>query len=242
MFVNFFSAYGFHTSDEKVYATAVKKGGAFLLAVESRLEGEILQMGYCSICDETAPLYRLDCHHEFCYSCCVDWARASLYSVPIPCPHRGCSIPISLHRLSKLFTRQDLELHIYQITLHTLSLMSVKWCPLCSGCSYYDQDDDPNCLGECPYCRVNLCMQCDGIVHLGRSCEEELKSKTQEEQDNMTWKAQNTKKCPECKVSIQKNEGCRHMTCKRCTHQFCWICLGKWAPKDRVDPDNCKCK
>jgi len=234
-----FSSCGFHTLDEKVKATAVKKGGAFLLAVDSRLDGELLHMGYCSICEETAPLYQLDCNHAFCYSCSTEWARASLYSVPIPCPHKDCPIPIALHRLSKLLSRQDLDLHLSHLTRHTLSsLMSIKWCSHCFGGSCYDQEDDPNCVRECPYCRMSLCMQCDGSSHFGRSCEEALKAKSQEEQDNFTWKAQNTKQCPECKVSIEKNEGCRHMTCKRCSYQFCWMCSGKWIPNN----NNCQCK
>jgi len=42
------------------------------------------------------------------------------------------------------------------------------------------------------------------------------------------WLAQNTKKCPKCECSIQKNEGCNHMTCQKCRHEFCWICMEPW--------------
>lgn len=43
------------------------------------------------------------------------------------------------------------------------------------------------------------------------------------------WLKANTKKCPECKAPIQKNEGCNHMTCSICRYQFCWICSRNWA-------------
>lgn len=38
-----------------------------------------------------------------------------------------------------------------------------------------------------------------------------------------------TKKCPGCKTHIQKNEGCNHITCRNCTHEFCWKCLDPWS-------------
>lgn len=33
-------------------------------------------------------------------------------------------------------------------------------------------------------------------------------------------------------VTIEKDGGCNHMTCKNlsCKFEFCWMCLGPWAP------------
>ncbi len=36
------------------------------------------------------------------------------------------------------------------------------------------------------------------------------------------------KPCPGCGVPIYRNSGCQHMTCNRCRHEFCWICLGNY--------------
>jgi len=38
------------------------------------------------------------------------------------------------------------------------------------------------------------------------------------------WKKLRTKKCPNCKIAIQKNGGCHHMTCQKCKYEFCWLC------------------
>ncbi|XP_052769359.1 uncharacterized protein LOC128209377 isoform X1 [Mya arenaria] len=37
-----------------------------------------------------------------------------------------------------------------------------------------------------------------------------------------------TKKCPHCKVNIEKNAGCNQMTCFVCGTNFCWLCEKKW--------------
>ena len=46
---------------------------------------------------------------------------------------------------------------------------------------------------------------------------------------NALWIAANTKKCPKCKTATEKNEGCNHMTCKRCRYEYCWICMQDWS-------------
>ncbi|XP_046380179.1 ankyrin repeat and IBR domain-containing protein 1-like isoform X2 [Haliotis rufescens] len=45
---------------------------------------------------------------------------------------------------------------------------------------------------------------------------------------NCLWLVTNSKPCPNCKSPIQKNEGCNHMKCSKCKHDFCWVCLEQW--------------
>ncbi len=46
---------------------------------------------------------------------------------------------------------------------------------------------------------------------------------------NALWLNANTKKCPRCSTSIEKDEGCNHMVCSKCRHEFCWMCMDKWS-------------
>lgn len=36
------------------------------------------------------------------------------------------------------------------------------------------------------------------------------------------------KQCPRCRIFMEHKEACNHMTCKYCSHQFCWVCLLPW--------------
>ena len=46
---------------------------------------------------------------------------------------------------------------------------------------------------------------------------------------NALWVAANTKKCPRCSTAIEKDEGCNHMSCRKCRYEFCWICMQDWS-------------
>jgi hypothetical protein len=41
---------------------------------------------------------------------------------------------------------------------------------------------------------------------------------------NDVYKEILTNTCPKCGISISKNGGCPHMTCKACNFEFCWFC------------------
>jgi len=48
------------------------------------------------------------------------------------------------------------------------------------------------------------------------------------------WKTQrntSVKSCPNCRATIEKDDGCNHMTC-RCGYHWCWLCVAI------IDPNN----
>lgn len=95
----------------------------------------------------------------------------------------------------------------------------------------------------------DMCLACSSESHTPCSCsdwitwqqrvEEEIEAvskfnsagKLNSENDmaNAMWLAANTKRCPRCTSPIEKDEGCNHMTCRKCRHEFCWICMQEWS-------------
>lgn len=67
--------------------------------------------------------------------------------------------------------------------------------------------------------------------------------KCRDDSETANWIKSNTKECSKCQSTIEKNGGCKcvslfgnikdvanhyvsHMTCKKCKHEFCWVCMG----------------
>lgn len=53
--------------------------------------------------------------------------------------------------------------------------------------------------------------------------------KCEDDSETANWISANTKECPKCGSTIEKNGGCNHMTCRKCRNEFCWMCMGIWS-------------
>jgi hypothetical protein len=76
----------------------------------------------------------------------------------------------------------------------------------------------------CSQCQHQYCFLCALPYHAPNSCATIRKwnSKCQDDSETRNYLLANTQDCPKCKVCIEKNGGCSHMTCNRCKHEFCW--------------------
>eukprot|EP01034_Spumella_vulgaris_P024380 gene24380-30721_t len=83
---------------------------------------------------------------------------------------------------------------------------------------------------RCP-CSCVFCFDCGEESHAPSGCAQLSKwiEKCMSDGESAKWIFANTKKCPKCNTRIEKNQGCNHMTCRQCKHEFCWICMGNWA-------------
>ncbi|KAF2454219.1 hypothetical protein BDY21DRAFT_291651, partial [Lineolata rhizophorae] len=116
-----------------------------------------------------------------------------------------------------------------------------RWC-LRTGCEFgqlHDIDMDGPRI-RCLACFYEACVIHNCEWHVSETCEQynlrtNPRAHAEIEASEKTI-ADTTKKCPNCNVSIEKNRGCEHMTCRQCRHEFCWHCSGNWKGGNSHQP------
>jgi len=73
---------------------------------------------------------------------------------------------------------------------------------------------------SCVKCKTQICSKCHLKDHPGSKCAKV------DEAGLRVWAMTNNgvKNCPGCQSRTEKSSGCNHMSCQRCSHQWCWIC------------------
>jgi hypothetical protein len=192
----------------------------------------------CSICFsdvEYINSFALSCKHRFCLDCWSSHLSAHLSQgkVAAHCMYNGCRVALSpldwrLLADSATFNRYR------QLGLQNFVTRSpvAGFCSNPRGCARvifwprvaHATDSTVQCL-----CGWRFCWRCNEEAHAPASCAQmrEFNSGSGEAA-TARWVQANTKPCPNCHKSIEKNAGCMHMHCSQCNYDFCWICLRKY--------------
>ncbi|KAJ4454850.1 putative E3 ubiquitin-protein ligase dbl4 [Paratrimastix pyriformis] len=192
----------------------------------------------CDICCcefRRADGIALNCGHLFCRECVRGHLENAVSQGPTcistPCPHSGCpaKYPEPIFA-SVLGTGKFLEKY-NEFLRHSFVEGShdMKWCPA-PGCSFACISTGGGTACKCR-CGHLFCFRCAAEAHAPATCDmvEKWTMKCNDEREDLTWITGNTKQCPKCHIPIEKNQGCNHMTCSRCRHEFCWMCRGPWT-------------
>ncbi|XP_042838490.1 E3 ubiquitin-protein ligase RNF144A isoform X4 [Panthera onca] len=106
------------------------------------------------------------------------------------------------------------------------------WCPTstCQAvCQLQDMGLQTPQLVRCKACDVEFCSACKASWHPGQGCPETMPISFLPGETSSAFKLEEDdapiKRCPKCKVYIERDEGCAQMMCKNCKHAFCWYCL-----------------
>lgn len=116
-----------------------------------------------------------------------------------------------------------------------------RWCPAvdCNNVVERASDGPPDAddvdLANVPVVNCTdaheFCFRCQYENHVPCPCWLVKKwiKRCEDDSETANWIEANTQACPRCHTQIEKNGGCNHMKCQKCTFEFCWICFGDWA-------------
>ncbi|KAF7512692.1 hypothetical protein GJ744_000259 [Endocarpon pusillum] len=198
----------------------------------------------CEICYEDGrrlETYAMICGHRYCVDCyshyLVQKVKEEGEAARIQCPRDGCHRVVDSKTI-KLLVNDEVK-NRYEVLLtrtYVDDKDNLKWCPA------------PECIYaiECGIkkrelstvvptvhcaCKHSFCFGCTLPDHQPPPCSLVKKwlKKCEDDSETSNWISANTKECPKCNSTIEKNGGCNHMTCRKCKHEFCWMCMGLWS-------------
>jgi ariadne-1 len=215
----------------------------------------------CSICfDDYAPTQMTTieaCGHMFCNVCWCDNLSLQIstgHTLDITCMNQGCTELVPAHIVQSLVTPEMCsKYNSFLGKTFVENSKDIIWCtyPGCELALSEPVSEGIILVLTCA-CGNRLCWSCRKEAHPPIGCEniEKFEKEAQDEDslkfmvankldaETLRWMHENTKQCPFCDVSVQKNDGCFCMTCANCHKQWCWLCRGDWS----THPDHFSCK
>jgi ariadne-1 len=190
----------------------------------------------CRICGDLFgkdDCYSLNCQHSFCKGCYGTYLTHQINDGPpcvfAHCPEYKCKQAITISAVQSLCSQETYEKYMMYITRNFIETSaSMRWCPS-PGCERVAIGSGVTTV-LCQ-CNFPFCFRCGQEAHDPATCAHLSlwQEKCSNESETANWILANTKKCPKCHTRIEKNQGCNHMNCKMCKHEFCWICMGSWS-------------
>ncbi|KIL59705.1 hypothetical protein M378DRAFT_131303 [Amanita muscaria Koide BX008] len=198
------------------------------------IESEAMGNGQdtCPICfDEVISPVMLTCGHFYCTSCLQHLlsTAAERKTFPLVCSGTGgkCKVPIAAPIIQRHLQQQFGQLVEAAVTTYIEKRpKKFRYCRT-PGCQQVYRYEKGGRVLECPSCFATVCATCHKEGHEGMTCRQRelMDNPGEQERLNEEWaRNEGAKRCPSCRVLVQKTEGCNHMECQ-CGAHFCWLCL-----------------
>lgn len=199
----------------------------------------------CMICESTLPMnffITFDCDHRYCHDC-VQMSIDFLISEgkvgdEISCPE--CQSPLSYHIIMAVLDAETGQKYDRFLMRNFQGNPGEKFV-MCIGkpgvnCDFGQLVSDVREDYKCPQCQARFCPKCRLDVHPKLTCEQQRANKAFEGSPfEEQLKAGLMKICPWCNSPIEKDAGCKYMTCpsEQCQkiRHFCWDCMAKLTKK-----------
>jgi hypothetical protein len=188
----------------------------------------------CTIClDQLKNPVLLECKHSYCSECLADYLQSESTKRLPDCicffrtGGKSCQTPIPHAIIKKLLKPEDYgklyrNVFLNYVYTHPKQLLH---CPTQDCPTIYRPIPDQGIL-RCPSCLIKICAACNVEFHDDLTCKDYQLQVRKELADMEAWKRSNDiRPCPTCDSSIEKDEGCNHVTCALCSSHICWVCM-----------------
>jgi len=204
-------------------------------STESSVKSEFL----CGICyDEVElhELYEMPCAHKFCLACWQSYLSCALQDRPtsattalvVLCPEQSCNEHVVKEDVEVIEPRLLAQWEDIEVSSFVGSCDDLSSCPGADCKVVAKMEGHRGCYNpavNCSQCKTTFCFSCGSSPHRPAKCSD-YEEWMRIFGSSQFWVKKNAKPCPGCKAPIEKNQGCNHMQCSLCRHDFCWLCLG----------------
>lgn len=195
---------------------------------------------HCDVCMEDCKpgegIVLKSCLHQYCKKCIGKYIQEA-GEAEIPCPWRDDDGLRCIGMISEMEVRSLIPMDSYRRYLD-ISLAEAEaatpnayHCKT-PNCKYWVEIDANVESFDCGLCRRTNCVRCKA-VHQGISCEayydmthgndrRALENAATENQVRGLLQTKRAQNCPKCGILVQRFDGCRHMICTKCKHDFQW--------------------
>jgi len=147
-----------------------------------------------------------------------------------------CLQPVQLDEIKEILDCEDTYSKFirFKEEHEVIKTADRKLCPTPDCQGVLKKENGAN-KATCPQCEKHFCFRCQHGWHEGKSCQEA------EDEYYGDWAEHRmANKCPNCKARIEKEDGCPHMTCRVCYHEWCWVCGSKFDSTIHSMPIYCE--